>query len=408
MENDMKVLHVLDHSLPYFSGYSFRSDYIIRAQKSLGHSPVVVTSPKHEDFTSEREEIDDIEFYRVRWPSFSSSRLQAVPMVKQMACVAVLSREITRIAENLKVDIIHSHSPFLNGLAAARAAEHLGVPWIYELRYYDEDAAVDRGKIKHNSLRYKVSQRLEQSALEHAARIVTISAALKDDLICRGIPESKIFEVPNGVDTDHFRPREPDTELIAKYGLADKTVIGFIGSFYFYEGLEFLIDAVLLLLKQRRDIKVLLAGEGEAQAGLEARIPEELREHFIFTGNVAHSDVRRYYSVMDILVYPRVRSRLTELTTPLKPLEAMAMGRVVVGSDAGGIRELVKDGLNGFLVGARNPESIAACLAKLAGDLTIRQTIGERARAFVKREREWKKIVGRYSDIYTMALEEKG
>jgi PEP-CTERM/exosortase A-associated glycosyltransferase len=404
----MKVLHVLDHSLPYFSGYSFRSDYIIRAQKRLGLDPVVVTSPKHEDFASEREEIDDIEFYRVRWPSFSASRLQDVPLVKQMACVAVLSKEIMKIAERLKVEIIHSHSPFLNGLAAARAADHLGMPWIYELRYYDEDAAVDRGKIKHNSLRYKLSQRLEQSALEHATRIVTISTALKDDLICRGIAESKIFEVPNGVDTNHFQPREPDAELIAKYGLTGKTVIGFIGSFYFYEGLEFLIDAVLLLLKQRNDIKVLLAGEGEAQAGLEARIPEELRENFIFTGNVAHNDVRRYYSVMDILVYPRVKSRLTELTTPLKPLEAMAMARVVVGSDAGGIRELVKDGLNGFLVGARNPEAIAGCLAKLAGDLTIRRTIGERARAFVMREREWKKIVERYFDIYTMALDENG
>jgi glycogen(starch) synthase len=404
----MKVLHVLDHSLPYFSGYSFRSDYIIRTQKGLGLNPVVVTSPKHEEFASEREEIDDVEFYRVRWPSFSSSRLQDVPLVKQMACVAVLSKEIMKIAERLKVEIIHSHSPFLNGLAAARAADQLGVPWIYELRYYDEDAAVDRGKIKHNSLRYKLSQRMEQSALEQATRIVTISAALKDDLICRGIAESKIFEVPNGVDTDHFQPREPDPELIAQYGLAGKSVIGFIGSFYFYEGLEFLIDAVLLLLKQRRDIKALLVGEGEAQAGLEARIPEEVREHFIFTGNVAHSDICRYYSVMDVLVYPRVKSRLTELTTPLKPLEAMAMERVVVGSDAGGIRELVKDGLNGFLVGARNPEAIAACLAKLVGDLTIRRTIGERARAFVMREREWKKIVERYSDIYAMALKENG
>jgi glycogen(starch) synthase len=237
----MKVLHVLDHSLPYFSGYSFRSDYIIRAQKSLGLNPFVLTSPKHEEFTSEHEAIDDIDFYRVRWPSFSSSRLQTVPLVKQMACVAVLSKEITRLAEKLKVEVIHSHSPFLNGLAAARSSEQLGLPWIYELRYYDEDAAVDRGKIRHNSLRYKLSQRMEQTALEQATGVVTISTALKYDLIGRGIDESKIFEVPNGVDTDHFQPCEPDAELIDKYGLEGRTVIGFIGSFYFYEGLEFLI-----------------------------------------------------------------------------------------------------------------------------------------------------------------------
>ncbi|MBO0722826.1 MAG: glycosyltransferase, exosortase A system-associated [Blastocatellia bacterium] len=401
----MKVLHVLDHSLPYFSGYSFRSDYIIRAQKGIGLDPVVVTSPKHEDFTNEHEEIDEVDFYRVRWPAISSARLQTVPLVKQMACVAVLSKEITKLAEQLQVAIIHSHSPFLNGLAAARSAEQLGLPWIYELRYYDEDAAVDRGKIKHNSLRYKLSQRMEQSALEQATRIVTISTALKDDLIGRGIEESKISEVPNGVDTGHFQPREADAELSEKYGLTGRTVIGFIGSFYFYEGLEFLIEAVLILLKERRDLKLLLVGEGEAQAGLETRIPEGLRDHFIFTGNVAHKDVRRYYSVMDILVYPRVKSRLTELTTPLKPLEAMAMGKVVVGSDTGGIRELVKDGANGFLVGAQNAEALASRLAKLAGDLVVRRDIGRQAREFVLRERDWKKIVGRYPDIYGRAME---
>jgi PEP-CTERM/exosortase A-associated glycosyltransferase len=404
----MKVLHVLDHSLPYFSGYSFRSDYIIRTQKGLGLKPVVLTSPKHEDFTSEHEKVDDIDFYRVRWPSIPLSRLQTVPLVKQMACVAVLSKEITRLAEKLQVEIIHSHSPFLNGLAAARSSGQLGLPWIYELRYYDEDAAVDRGKIKHNSLRYKLSQRMEQSALEQATRVVTISTALKDDLIGRGIAESKISEVPNGVDTEHFQPREPDAELIEKYGLAGRTVIGFIGSFYFYEGLEFLIEAVLLLLKERRDIKLLLAGEGEAMAGLEARIPMDLRDHFIFAGNVAHKDVRRYYSVMDILVYPRMKSRLTELTTPLKPLEAMAMGRVVVGSDIGGMRELVKDGTNGFLVGTKNAEAIASCLAKLAGDLVVRHDVGQHARDFVLRERDWKKIVERYFDIYNRAIEMRG
>jgi glycosyltransferase involved in cell wall biosynthesis len=157
------------------------------------------------------------------------------------------------------------------------------------------------------------------------------------------------------------------------------------------------------LLKERRDIKLLLAGDGEARAGLEARLPEELRDHFIFAGNVAHNHVRRYYSVMDILVYPRVKSRLTELTTPLKPLEAMAMGKVVVGSDTGGIRELVKDGSNGFLVATQNAEALAGCLAKLAVDLKARRDIGRQAREFVTRERDWKKIVERYLNIYRVA-----
>lgn len=396
----MRILHILDHSLPYFSGYSFRSDYILRAQRQLGWQPIVVTSPKHERFTRAQETIDGIDYYRVRWPSFSSTRLQVVPLVRQMACVTALAKQIKRLAVELKVDAIHAHSPSLNGLAAAQAAKDLPMPWVYELRYYEEDAAVDRGKTRYNSLRYRMAQRLEQSALEQANRVTTISHALRADLIRRGISAEKIFEIPNGVDTEFFQPREPDAELIAKHQLAGHVVIGFIGSFYFYEGLETLVEAVKLLLNERRDVKLLLAGEGEAEQGLRARLPDDLRDHFIFAGKVPHDQVRSYYSVMDILVYPRVKSRLTELTTPLKPLEAMAMARVVVGSEVGGLRELVLDGGTGFLVEASNAPALARQLAYLATSQSARREVGKLARDFVVRERTWEKIVKRYQEVY--------
>ncbi len=398
----MKVLHILDHSLPYFSGYSFRSDYIIRAQRRLGLHPVVVTSPKHEDFSRERETIDGVDYHRLNWPSLSV-RLQNIPLVKQAACVSALAKKIRRLAAELKVEVIHAHSPSLNGLAAARAARELSLPWIYELRYYDEDAAVDRGKTQYNSPRYRLARRLEQSALRQAARVTTISRALVADLITRGIDPRKIFEVPNGVDTDHFRPAEPDAELIARHGLAGKTVIGFIGSFYFYEGLEHLLDAVALLSRGRSDVKLLLVGEGEAEGMLLERARRSLCEHFVFAGKAPHDDVRRYYSVMDILVYPRISSRLTELTTPLKPLEAMAMERVVVGSDVGGIRELFNGGETGFLVEPESPQALAECLSRLVEGESLRRAAGKRAREFVARERDWGKIVERYLKIYKEA-----
>lgn len=400
----MKILHVLDHSLPYFSGYSFRSDYIIRAQRRLGWRPAVVTSPKHEDFQRECETVDGVDYHRLRWPGYST-RLPGVPLLKQAACVAALTKKIGRLAADFRPDVIHAHSPALNALAASRAARALGLPWIYELRYYEEDAAVDRGKTRHNSPRYRLARRLEQSALETAARVTTISQALKADLISRGVESDKIFEIPNGVDTDYFRPREPDVELIARHDLAGKTVVGFIGSFYFYEGLEYLIEAVSRLLARRRDVKLLLVGEGEAEDVLRQRAPADLREHFVFAGKAPHDQAPRYYSVMDILVYPRVSSRLTELTTPLKPLEAMAMERVVVGSDVGGIRELLDDGVTGFLVEPGDPYSLAKCLSALIENETVRRAVGRNARESVARERDWEKIVARYLDVYQSATD---
>ena len=398
----MKILHVLDHSLPYFSGYSFRSDYILRAQRQLGWRPVVVTSPKHEDFQDECETVDGIDYHRLHWPGYSA-RLRSVPLLKQAACVAALAKKIRRLAGDLKPDVIHAHSPSLNGLAAWRAARALGLPWIYELRYYEEDAAVDRGKTKHNSPRYRLARRLEQSALEQAARVTTISRALRADLIARGVEPDRIFEIPNGVDTDYLRPCEPDVELIARHGLAGKTIIGFVGSFYFYEGLESLVEAMIRLLAQRSEVKLLLVGEGEAEDMLRRRAPENLRGHFVFAGKAPHDEVRRYYSVMDILVYPRISSRLTELTTPLKPLEAMAMEKVVVGSDVGGLRELIDDGETGFLVEPGNPPALAKCLSGLIEDETVRRAVGKNAREFVARERDWEKIVARYLNVYRSA-----
>jgi PEP-CTERM/exosortase A-associated glycosyltransferase len=396
----MKVLHVLDHSLPYFSGYSFRSDYILRAQRRLGLHPVVVTSPKHEDFRSECETVDGIDYYRLRLPRLSAR----IPLFNQAVCLSTLTREVRRLAENLQVDVLHAHSPAISGLATFRAARDLNLPVIYELRYYEEDAAVDRRKTRHNSLRYRLTRALEQAVLKKAARVTTISKALRSDLISRGVDPDKIVEIPNGVDTDIFQPVEPDADLIARHELADFRVIGFIGSFYFYEGLEHLIDAAILLLSERSDLKFVLVGEGEAEQSLRKRIPDRLRSHFIFTGKIAHDAAPRYYSVMDIVVYPRAGSRLTELTTPLKPLEAMAMEKVVLGSDVGGLRELINDGETGFLVESETPHALARRLLILVDNAIMRRAVGEKAREFVVRERDWKKIVSSYLSVYQEAM----
>jgi PEP-CTERM/exosortase A-associated glycosyltransferase len=397
----MRVLHVLDHSLPYLSGYSFRSSYLINMQRRLGLQPLVVTSPKHEDFTEPREKLNEVDYYRLKWPSFYFLPApRVIPLLKQAACLAALRKQITRLARELKVDLIHAHSPSLNALAASGAAQRLGLPWIYELRYYEEDAAVDRGKTKYQSLRYRLAQRLEQEALKRADLVVTIASQLRADLIARGIPAEKIFEVPNGVDTQFFKPRPPDPELMARHHLAGKTVVGFIGSFYAYEGLACLVEAMLFLLRDRDDLKLLLVGEGEMESQLREQIPKHLSSHFVFTGKIKHEQVLHYYSVMDMLVYPRLSSRLTEMTTPLKPLEAMAMERAVIGSDVGGLREQVVHNETGLLFEANNTTALAACISRLASNPAERRIFGQRGREMVVRTRDWERITERYLEIY--------
>ncbi|HKX32574.1 MAG TPA: glycosyltransferase [Blastocatellia bacterium] len=398
----MKVLHVLDHSLPRISGYSLRSEYIIRWQKRLGLHPVVVTSPEHQDFTDECERIDGIEFYRLHRPSFSSSsKIQTLPLVRQLASEAAFSREIRRLIEDQQIDLVHAHSPSLNGLAVARAAAEAGRPWIYELRYCEEDAAVSRGEIRHNSLRYRVIQKLEQSCLDQAPCVVAISTALRDELLRRGMAESRIFEVPQGVDPTLFQPRQPDPELVGKYNLKGKTVIGFIGSTGPDDGLITLIDAILLMLKEGREVRALLVGGGQAELWWE-QIPRDWRDHFIYAGRVPHQEIDRYYSLMDVVVYSRLRSRETELTPPLNLLEAMAMERPVVSAGLDVIREWIRDGETGYLIEEADGGALAADLSRVIDD-PARRTIGEQARAFALGQ-EWGPIVQRYLTVYERAL----
>lgn len=403
----MRVLHVLDHSLPYLSAYSYRTSCVISRQRQLGVTPLVLTSPRHEAFNEECELFDGVEHYRLRWPLFHFVLFpQSVPGLRDTAFVSALAAGILRLARRAKVDLIHAHSPALNALAARRAARRLGIPWIYELRYYEHDAAVESGRMRCGSLGYRKAQWLEDRAVRRADAVVVNSLPLRAELVSRGVAPQKLFEALNGIDTQAFQPLRPDADLIDRYDLAGKTVIGFVGSFYHYEGLDDLVSAMLYVLRERRDVKLLLAGSGEAEEALRVRVPREWRGHFVFARAIEQEDVPRYYSVMDILVYPRRSTRLTELTTSTRPLEAMAMERAVIASGVGGMSELIRHGRTGFIVETDNPNTLAAWISRLVGNRAERREIGRNARAYVVEKRDWKCIASRYLEIYSHLLKD--
>ncbi|GAA3250140.1 hypothetical protein GCM10020258_04810 [Sphingomonas yabuuchiae] len=166
-----------------------------------------------------------------------------------------------------------------------------------------------------------------------------ICEGLRGDLIARGLPQDKIIVSPNGVDLGLFgQPLARDEALAEELGLADAEVIGFIGSFYDYEGLDDLIAAMPRLVAARPKARLLLVGGGPMEAALRAQADRSpVAAAIRFVGRVPHQQVERYYSMVDILAYPRKKMRLTDLVTPLKPLEAMAQGKLVAASDVGGI-----------------------------------------------------------------------
>lgn len=303
--------------------------------------------------------------------------------------------------------MLHAHSPALCGLAAVRAGRALGIPVVYEIRAFWEDAAVGNGTGRAGSVRYRLTRALEDRVVAEAQAVFAICHGLRDDLVARGHPAGKIGVSPNGVDLEMFGDPPPrDAALAGELGFAEgDPVIGFIGSFYDYEGLDLLIDALPLLRARHANARLLLVGGGPMEQALRARALASPAAHAIhFTGRVPHAEVERYYSLVDIQAYPRKASRLTELVTPLKPLEAMAQECLVAASDVGGHRELIADAATGTLFAPDDPEACAEALAALLDARHDWPAMRQRARAHVRENHDWARNIRRYQDVYHLLL----
>ncbi len=396
----MRILHVLDHSIPLHSGYTFRTLAILREQRALGWETVQLTTPKQGSTSLAVEEVEGWRFHRT----------PAAPGVSLAGQMRLTARRLDRLVGELQPDLIHAHSPVLNALPGLWVGKRRQIPVVYEMRASWEDAAVDHGTTTEGSPRYCLSRALESFALRSVDQVTTICEGLRDDILARGVPPEKITVIPNAVDADAFRFGVPaDAALRRDLGLEGCTVIGFAGSFYGYEGLHLLVAALARLAPSHPELRLLLVGGGVQEQALRRQAEAEgVADRIVFTGRVPHSQVQKYYELIDVLAYPRLPIRLTDLVTPLKPLEAMAQGRICVASDVGGHRELVRHGETGFLFQAGSVEALADALTRVLAQRDGWAAVSLRAREFVERERTWANSVARYREVYTRALAAHG
>lgn len=396
-------MHVLDHSVPLHSGYSFRTLSLLRGQRRLGWETVHLTSPKHVKTGPPLEEVDGFAFHRT--PALPRAA-EGLPVLRDLVLIRALARRIEEVAASERPDILHAHSPVLNALAALRAARRLKLPVVYEVRAFWEDAAVNLGTAREGGPRYRATRALETFALRRSDAIAAICAGLRDDMVARGIPADRITLIPNGVDMEEFRfGRSPNPGLRASLGLDDRIVLGFLGSYYAYEGLDLLLEALPLILRDEPQVAVLLVGGGPAEPALKAQAERlGLADATRFVGRVPHDRVQSYYDLVDIFVYPRRRIRLTETVTPLKPLEAMAGGGIVLASDVGGHRELIRNRETGVLFRADDREDLARAVLRLIADREQWSAMARRARDFVESERTWSASARGYDRLYAQAL----
>lgn len=405
----MRILNVLDISIPLTIGYTTRARYLVNSLKKLAFDPVVITSLRQPDdpncktkrFDLPEGLYEDISYYRsIDFTTKNRRKKKIMPFLSELLEIKMFAKNIEILIKKIKPQLLHAHSPILVGYAAYYAAKKQNLPVVYEVRAFWEDAAVDQGKMKQNSFKYHVIRYLETRLLKKVDAVTVICEGLKNDIIERGILGEKIFVVENGVDTKRFVPLKKDENLLTKYSLKGKTVIGFIGTLFNFEGITLLVEA-MKLLKNNQDILCLIIGYGQSEEAINALIQKyNLEDKVKFLGEIPNNVIESYYSVIDLFVYPRLSFRITELVTPLKPLEAMAMGKTVIGSDVGGLKELINDGKDGLLFKSGDPHDLVEKILYVLNKKEVAENLGKTARENMVKYRNWDMITETYKKVY--------
>lgn len=327
----------------------------------------------------------------------------------------VFEQELWDLAQRVDPDIIHAHSPYRCGVPAARVAARMGVPLVYEVRGFWEESGVASGLFRRGGPKYRFWRRMDSEAMLRANAVVCICEELRKAIIERGVSPAQVFVVPNAVDTDVFRPSTergadgsdglPEEVKAVRKRLHGGT-LGYVGSIRRLEGVGELVRAAGEMVRRGCDISVLVIGDGPDLDGLVSLAAEEgIADRAVFTGRVPHEQVRHYYNLIDVFVISRPPTRVAKLVTPLKPLEAMAMGKALVMPDLPALREIVRDGETGLLYAPGEVADLADKCTRLLEDKNLNRRVTSAGTRWARDERNWPTVLRRLEPVYRVARE---
>lgn len=404
------VLSVLSQSLPVRSGgYATRTHGVLTGLAARGWDVQAVTrlgfpydrwSPQDERTVPEQDVVDGIRYHRLL-----PDGARSYPQYPLERYVGSMADGVVRLATAQRAALVHASSFYVTGLAAAAAARRLGLPFLYEMRGLEDLMKVSRDPQFSQTDRYRFLEHVETEVCLEADAVLVITQALRREMARRGVPEERMVVLPNGVHTAEFAPRERDRELAAELGVADLPVIGYAGGLVDYEGLELLMDSVAELKEGGAAFRVVLVGDGPAERAVRARADRlRLGDVVTFTGRVPHDQVGRYLSLFDITPFPRLPLPVCELISPMKPFEAMAMGKAVVVSSVAALTEIVDADRTGLVFRKGDAQDLAATLRRLLDDAPLRDRLGAAGLAWVRAERDWSTVTETADATYREVL----
>lgn len=399
-----RVLYVLHNSRPYATGgYATRGHGLASGLRAQGIDLLCLSRPGFPADTDPALEgteipaldlIDAVPYHRSETPVFRrgwNSKEYSV------AASQVLEERI----REFDVDCVLAASAYVSALPALVAARRTGRPFIYEVRGLWEVARYSAKPVMKTSPIVIAETFLETHIAKNADAILTLTGGMRDELIKRGVAPEKITLVPNSCDPSKFVPRARDAALGRELGIPDGVpVIGYIGTFVQYEGLDDLTRACGILRRRGVDFRLLLVGSentltnnhGPIRKAIERIAAEEgITDKVILAGRVPHEQVHGLYSLIDVAPFPRKPQPVTEMVSPMKPLEALSMEKAVLVSSVQALAEMVVPNETGLVFAKGDLSSLADGLERLIRDADLRQTLGRNARDWVERNRTWER-----------------
>lgn len=400
-----RVAYAASHSYPYSSnGYAIRTHGIASALSKCGHSVHVISRPGRPwdlpGFDDSRfpahVDHDNVRYLYLRKPS-GIGRSQ----VDYITASTDAFKELFRL---FKPSAVLAASNWENALPAAIAARELGLPYAYEVRGFWEISRIATDPSWKGSKEYKKEVEMETLVASQAERVFTLNRFMREELVSRGVLESKIELVPNGYGELPNSSANPKITR-ASIGCTTKFVVGYVGSFSAYEGLDELVRACSALRRQGLDLSLVLVGSGNslgtAEASTQCAESERLMrlakkssfgQYLHLAGRVPFASVNDYYALIDLVVIPRKQIEVCDLVSPLKPLEAASYSKPTLVSSVRPLSEWCEQSHAAIPFIAGNSKDLQEKIQRLLEDEALRSELGLCGRKYIASNRQWKDV----------------
>jgi glycosyltransferase involved in cell wall biosynthesis len=306
------------------------------------------------------------------------------------------------LAGRADIIVVGSASLFL-GASAYVISRMRGIPWVMTVADLWPATAVAQGRLTNPTL-IRLAEGLESFVYNHAGCVVAVTQAMCQHVIETGVPPERVAHIPNGADTEIFRPDVNGREKRSSFGVDGKFVVMYAGSLGPAHGLDAVLDAAKLM-RDDDDVRFVLVGEGSVKEELMSKASREKIENVSFVGRQPLAEMPSVLNAADVVIVPQRRSEFFGGVVPYKTAEAMACARPVVMASVGEAAAILKDAGAGLVVPPEDPAELAAAIRSIKSEPETAERMGRAGRAYAVEHLDRTKLARRMEEVLLRLVE---